>query len=108
MSRSTVQRTSLTHLDCEDGISPRGISTALVLFVLQVRHAARSRMLAPHTVLHCSKGTPPLSRAALSRRERLFLPSWIKFKKYGIFPWKILVNVVLVALVTVQVRNLRV
>ena len=57
---------------------------------------------------HRSSGTPPRPKEQLGLRERLFLPTWEKFKYYGIFPWKILLNVLLVALVTAQVSQRRV
>jgi hypothetical protein len=42
-------------------------------------------------------------RARMTTRERLFLPPVEKFRKYGIIPWKLLLNTALLILVTVQV-----
>lgn len=41
----------------------------------------------------------------MTTRERLFLTSFEKFVKYGIVPWKMLLHVALVAIVTGQVRH---
>ncbi|RYG56984.1 hypothetical protein EON66_01515 [archaeon] len=40
----------------------------------------------------------------MTTRERLFLTPVEKFLKYGIIPWKLLLNIALVILVTSQVR----
>lgn len=39
----------------------------------------------------------------MTTRERLFLTTWEKFRKYGVVPWKLVIHVILVALVTTQV-----
>jgi hypothetical protein len=39
----------------------------------------------------------------MTTRERLFLPTWVKWTKYGKVPWKIIFNVLLVAFVTAKV-----
>jgi hypothetical protein len=41
----------------------------------------------------------------MSTRERLFLTPVEKFVKYGIVPFKLILNSILVALVTIQVRH---
>lgn len=48
--------------------------------------------------MYCRRGG-----ARMTTRERLFLTPFEKFQKYGIIPWKFIVNVALVGLVTAQV-----
>lgn len=43
----------------------------------------------------------------MSTRERLFLPTWIKWTKYGRVPWKIILHVLLLIVVTGQVKYTR-
>ncbi len=49
----------------------------------------------------CSR-TP---RPKMTTRERLFLPAWEKWTKYGRVPWKIIYNLLLVLTVTTKVRD---
>ncbi len=43
----------------------------------------------------------------MTTRERLFLTPFEKLWKYGVVPWKFILNVALVAIVTFQVRQTR-
>ena len=38
----------------------------------------------------------------MTTRERMFLTPWEKFVKYGVVPWKLILHVLLVILVTTQ------
>lgn len=39
----------------------------------------------------------------MTTREKLFLPSWAKWRRFNVFPWKILVHFLLLVLTTSQV-----
>ena len=41
----------------------------------------------------------------MTTRERLVLTSWEKFTKYGVVPWKLILNMLLLVVVTGQVRD---
>ena len=43
----------------------------------------------------------------MTTRERMFLTPWEKFRKHGVVPWKLILHVLLVAVVTAQVRHVR-
>ena len=43
------------------------------------------------------------ARPKMTTRERLFLPAWEKWTKYGRVPWKIVYNLLLVLCVTTKV-----
>jgi hypothetical protein len=68
------------------------------VFLLQ-RHTLTKLMRFPLFPLPCSR-----VGQRMTTRERLFLTPIEKFKKYGVVPWKLILNVVLVVLVTGQVR----
>lgn len=40
----------------------------------------------------------------MTTRERMFLTPWEKFRKHGVVPWKLILHVLLVTVVTTQVR----
>ncbi len=55
--------------------------------------------------LLCSCCRANRTRKRMTTRERLFLPAWQKWTKYGRVPWKIIYNLLLVLCVTVKVRR---